>query len=282
MMFCPLDKDELLYLTLQEDIGLGDKTTEAIVPPDARCRAILTAKADGIISGMDVFRRLYEINGAEIENWKDVSDGTHIKKGQIVVSFEGNVQSVLKTERTSLNFLKHLSGVATLTHKFVQKVNDLPVHICHTRKTMPLLRAMEVEAVVHGGGYRHRFNLSDGILIKENHLEMAGGDIASAIQRVRRNVSHLERIEVEVNTLEQVKKSLKAGADAILLDNMNLEETQKSVKLAKGYPVLLEASGNITLETVRPVAETGVHLISVGAITHSVSALDLSLIIERI
>jgi nicotinate-nucleotide pyrophosphorylase (carboxylating) len=281
-MFCPLDRDELLYLALQEDIGLGDKTTDAIVPPEARCRAKLTAKADGIISGLEVFRRLYEINEAEIDNWEDVSDGSHIKKGQRIVSLEGNVQAVLKTERVSLNFLKHLSGVATLTHKFVQRVKDLPVHICHTRKTMPLLRAMEVEAVVHGGGYKHRFNLSDGVLIKENHLEMAGGNIASAIQRVRRNISHLERIEVEVNTLEQVKESLKAGVDAILLDNMSLEEMQKAVKLAKGYPVLLEASGNVTLETVRPVAEIGVHLISVGAITHSVSALDLSLLIERI
>lgn len=280
-MFCPIDRDELLYLTLQEDIGLGDKTTNAIVPPDARCKIKLIAKAEGIISGIEIFRRLYEINEAGIENWESVTDGTHIHKGQIIATFEGNARSVLSTERVSLNFLKHLSGVATLTHKFVSRVKDLPVRICHTRKTMPLLRAMEIDAVVHGGGHRHRFNLSDGVLIKENHLEVAG-DIASAIHIIRERVSHLERIEVEVITLEQVKESLKAGADAILLDNMDIEDIKKAVKLAKGYPVLLEASGNITLERVRPVAETGVHIISVGAITHSVPALDISLLIERI
>ncbi len=280
-MFCPIDRDELLYLTLQEDIGLGDKTTDAIVPPDKRCKVKLLAKADGIISGIEVFRRLYEINDAEIENWESVTDGTHIHKGQTIASFEGNARAVLSAERVSLNFLKHLSGVATLTHKFVSRVKDLPVRICHTRKTMPLLRAMEIEAVVHGGGHRHRFNLSDGILIKENHLEVAG-DIKTAIQNVRERVSHLERIEVEVINLEQVKECLKAGADAILLDNMEIDDIKKAVKLSKGYPVLLEASGNITLERVRPVAETGVHIISVGAITHSVSALDISLLVEKI
>ncbi len=280
-MFCPIDRDELLYLTLQEDIGLGDKTTNAIVSINTRCKVKLVAKADGIISGIEVFRRLYEINGAEIENWESVVDGTHLRKGQIIASFEGNARTVLSTERVSLNFLKHLSGVATLTHKFVSRVKDLPVRICHTRKTMPLLRAMEIDAVVHGGGHRHRFNLSDGVLIKENHLEVAGG-IASAIRSIRERISHLERIEVEVITLEQVKESLKAGADAILLDNMKLEDIKTAVKLSKGYPVLLEASGNITLERVRPIAETGVNIISVGAITHSVSALDISLLIERI
>jgi len=280
-MYCPIDKDELLYLTLQEDIGLGDKTTDAIVPPEARCKVKLVAKADGILSGLDVFRRLYEISGADITNWKDLPDGSHIKKGQVIVTFEGYARPVLTTERVSLNFLKHLSGIATLTSKFVERVKDLPVRICHTRKTMPLLRAMEIEAVVHGGGHRHRFNLSDGILIKENHLEVAG-DIATAIKQIRERVSHLERIEVEVNTLKQVKEALQAGADAILLDNMNLEEIKSAVKEAKGYPVLLEASGNITLERVRPIAETGVHIISVGAITHSVTALDISLLIEKV
>ena len=280
-MFCPIDRDELLYLTLQEDIGLGDKTTNAVVPLDRRCKVKVIAKAEGIISGMEVFRRLYELNEAEIENWESVTDGTHIRKGEIIASFEGNARAVLSAERVSLNFLKHLSGVATLTHKFVSRVKDLSVRICHTRKTMPLLRAMEIDAVVHGGGHRHRFNLSDGILIKENHLEIAG-DIASAIRNIRERISHLERIEVEVITLEQVKESLKAGADAILLDNMELEEIKAAVKIAKGHPVLLEASGNINLECVRPVAETGVHIISVGAITHSVSALDISLLIERI
>ncbi len=281
-MFCPIELDELLYLTLQEDIGIGDKTTDSIIPKDVRCKVELVAKADGVLSGIGVFRRLFELQSAEIENWKDIPDGSRIKKGQVIVSFEGNARAVLTTERVALNFLKHLSGVATLTSKFVEKVKDLPVRICHTRKTMPLLRALEIEAVVHGGGHRHRFNLSDGILIKENHIELVGGDIATAIKLVRGKVSHLERIEVEVNTLEQFNEALKAGADAILLDNMSIEEMRTAVKKARGHSVLLEASGNITLERVRTVAETGVDIISVGAITHSVNAVDLSILVRRI
>lgn len=280
-MFCPIELDELLYLTLQEDIGIGDKTTESIIPKNARCKVELIAKAEGILSGIGVFRRLFELQGAEIENWQDLPDGSRIKKGDVIATFEGNARAVLSTERVALNFLKHLSGVATLTSKYVEKVKDLPVRICHTRKTMPLLRALEIEAVVHGGGHRHRFNLSDGILIKENHIELVGGDIATAVKLVREKISHLERIEVEVNTLEQFKQALKSGADAILLDNMSIEDIKTAVKRSKGTPVLLEASGNITLERVRAVAETGVHIISVGAITHSVNALDLSILVKR-
>lgn len=281
-MFCPIELDELLYLSLQEDIGIGDKTTDSIIPKDVRCKVELVAKADGVLSGIGVFRRLFELQGAEIENWKDLPDGSRIKKGEVIVSFEGNARAVLTTERVALNFLKHLSGVATLTSKFVEQVKDLPVRICHTRKTMPLLRALEIEAVVHGGGHRHRFNLSDGILIKENHIELVGGDIATAVRLVRGKVSHLERVEVEVNTLEQFKEALKAGADAILLDNMSIEEMRAAVKKARGHSVLLEASGNITLDRVRAVAETGVDIISVGAITHSANAVDLSILVRRI
>ncbi len=281
-MYCPIELDDLLYLTLQEDVGIGDRTTDFIVPKDARCKVELLAKADGVLSGINVFRRLFELQGAEIQNWQDLPDGSKIKKGDVVVSFEGNARAVLSTERVALNFLKHLSGVATLTSKYVEKVKDLPVRICHTRKTMPLLRALEIEAVVHGGGHRHRFNLSDGILIKENHIELVGGNIATAIKLVRERVSHLERIEVEVNTLEQFKQALKAGADAILLDNMSIDDIRTAVKKAKRHPVLLEASGNITLERVRAVAETGVDIISVGAITHSANVVDLSILVSRI
>ncbi|MCX8065299.1 MAG: carboxylating nicotinate-nucleotide diphosphorylase [Candidatus Hydrogenedentes bacterium] len=281
-MYTPIELDELLYLSLQEDIGLGDKTTNTVVSKDARCKVELIAKADGIVSGLTVFKRLFELQQAEIEKWQEIPDGSRVKKGDVIVSFEGNARAVLSTERVALNFLMHLSGVATLTSKYVERVKDLPVRICHTRKTTPLLRALELEAVVHGGGYRHRFNLSDGILIKENHLELVGGNIATAVKLLRKKISHLERIEVEVKTLEQLKEALESGADAILLDNMSLEEIKTAVKEAKGFPVLLEASGNMTLERVRPVAETGVHIISVGAITHSAPTLDLSVLVERI
>lgn len=279
-MYCPIDRDDLLWLALQEDIGLYDKTTEALIPNRIRCRAELIAKAEGIVSGIPVVRRLFELQGTEIEQWVDIPDGSKIEKGQVIASFEGNADAILTTERVALNFLKHLSGIATLTANYVSRIRDLPVRICHTRKTMPLLRAMEIEAVVHGGGYRHRFNLTDGILIKENHIEIVG-NIKTAVEKVRQRVSHLEKIEVEVMNLDQVREALEAGADAILLDNMSLEDMREAVKMCQGTPVLLEASGNITLERVRPVAETGVHLISVGAITHSVTALDISLLIRK-
>lgn len=279
-MYSPIDRDDLLWLALQEDIGLYDKTTEALIPNRIRCRAELIAKAEGIVSGIPVVRRLFELQGTEIEQWVDIPDGSKIEKGQVIASFEGNADAILTTERVALNFLKHLSGIATLTANYVSRIRDLPVRICHTRKTMPLLRAMEIEAVVHGGGYRHRFNLTDGILIKENHIEIVG-NIKTAVEKVRQRVSHLEKIEVEVMNLDQVREALEAGADAILLDNMSLEDMREAVKMCQGTPVLLEASGNITLERVRPVAETGVHLISVGAITHSVTALDISLLIRK-
>lgn len=279
-MYSPIDRDDLLWLALQEDIGLYDKTTEALIPSRIRCRAEFIAKAEGIVSGISVARRLFELQGTEIEQWECVAEGAKVEKGQIIASFEGNADAILTTERVALNFLKHLSGIATLTANYVSRIRDLPVRICHTRKTMPLLRAMEVEAVVHGGGHRHRFNLTDGILIKENHIEIVG-TIKDAVEKVRQRVSHLEKIEVEVMNLDQVREALEAGADAILLDNMSVEDMREAVKMSQGSPVLLEASGNITLERVRPVAETGVHIISVGAITHSVTALDISLLVRK-
>lgn len=273
--------DRRLREALEEDIGPGDLTAEATVPEGARCQAQLVAKQAGVLSGMRPFRRTMELSRATPTNWQGREDGASFVAGDVLASFEGDTRGVLAGERVALNFLQRLSGIATLTAQFVSEVGALPVKVTDTRKTTPLLRPLEREAVRHGGGHNHRYNLASGVLIKENHIRAAGG-VSAALQATRSNVPHLVRVEIEVTTLEELREAIAAGAGAVLLDNMDLATMAEAVRLARkeNPQLLLEASGNMSLDRVRAVAETGVDLISVGALTHSAPAADVSLLIE--
>ena len=272
--------ENLVAATLSEDIGQEDLTTNTIVPPELRCLARLYAKQDGVLSGMKPFRAAFDLMDADVRDWKALTDGTPFKKGDLIVSFEGKTQAVLTAERTAMNFVQHLSGVATLTSKFVSALEGLECRICGTRKTMPMMRQLEKAAIVHGGGANHRHTLFNGVLIKENHV-MAAGGIREAIRRAWEGTHHLMRIGVEVEDLGQFDEALEAGADVILMDNMSNEDMREAVGRATGRKVILEASGNATLDRIRSMAETGVHFISVGALTHSAPSIDLTLLIEN-
>ncbi len=270
----------LISQTLREDIGNEDITTNRTVPSDTRCHVRLVAKQAGVLSGITAFRMVFDCVKARPAKWHALSNGDTFNKGDVVASFEGNARAVLTGERTAMNFVQHLSGVATVTAEYVARVAGLNVRICDTRKTTPMLRKLEKDAVVHGGGSNHRHNLSDGILIKENHIVAAGG-ITKAVQNLRHGVHHLMKIEVEVTNFAELEEALEAGADAILLDNMSLDDMRAAVQRVRGnHRVMLEASGNASLERVRAMAETGVDVISVGALTHSAPIVDLSLLIE--
>lgn len=267
----------LVMAALEEDIGQEDITTNRTVPADARCRARLLAKQSGVLSGMEVFRLAMDCAKAHIEHWDAVPDGTRFVAGDELATFEGHARAVLTAERTALNFVQRLSGVATLTAEYVAAVDGLNVKICDTRKTTPLLRRLEKEAVVHGGGTNHRHNLFNGILIKENHIRAAGG-IEPAVRRAADGAHHLMKVEVEVTSLEEFDQAIRAGADAIMLDNMDYDTMREAVCRAQGLKVIIEASGNASLANIRAMAETGVHIISVGSLTHSAPAADLSLL----
>lgn len=272
--------ETLVREALAEDVGQGDVTTNATIDPKSTCRAVLTAKQDGVLSGMLPFREVFDVLDANITEWSALADGSVFFKGDRIASFCGNTRSVLTGERVALNFLQRLSGVATLTSAFVKAVAGTGAKICDTRKTTPMMRGLQKQAVVHGGGSNHRYALFDGVLIKENHIVGAGG-IKEAVTRAIKGTHHLMRIGVEVTNKAELEEAIAAGADAILLDNMTVEQMRESVERVKGTNLILEASGNITLANVRAIAETGVHVISIGAITHSAPAVDLSLIITN-
>ena len=276
-----LDRDgreAIIDLALAEDIGGGDVTTWATVPADAVARGTIIAKAPGIVSGLDVAAAVFRRINSAVDFEPRVADGQQVSPDAVVAGVAGSAQSLLTAERVALNLLQRLSGVATLTARYVAAVAGTGARIVDTRKTTPGLRALEKAAVRHGGGHNHRFGLADGVLIKDNHLAAVGGPdrVARAVRLARERAPHTLRIEVEVTTLDEVRQAVAAGADVILLDNMDVPTLRRAVDLVSGQ-ALLEASGGITLETVRAVAETGVDLISVGALTHSAPALDLSL-----
>ncbi len=267
---------------LAEDIGQGDLTSRALVPAGDRCAVTLLAKQAGVLSGMTAFRYAFDYCSANVDEWTGLDDGAPFASGEIVARFTGATRAVLTAERTALNFVQRLSGVATITARFVAALEGLNCRVCDTRKTTPLLRPLEKEAVRHGGGANHRYNLADGLLIKENHIAAAGG-IATAIARARAGSHHLMKVEIEVTNLAELGEALEAGADVVMLDNMDNETMAQAVRVNQthnGGRVLLEASGNVNLERVRSMAETGVDLISVGALTHSAPAIDLSLLIK--
>jgi nicotinate-nucleotide pyrophosphorylase (carboxylating) len=258
---------------LKEDVGRGDATTNAIVPPEARMKGQIVAKQDGIIAGLDAARAAYQLLDSEVDFAAQVEDGSRVTRGGILALVSGRARSLLTAERTALNFLGRMSGIATLTRQFVDAVAGTRAVILDTRKTAPGLRAADKLAVKLGGGGNHRIGLYDMILIKDNHIDFAGG-IEEAVRRARAARSGLP-IEVEARTLGDLKIALQLGVERILLDNMSVEEMAEAVRLTNGR-AKLEASGNVTLETVRRIAETGVDFISVGALTHSAKAFDVS------
>ncbi len=270
--------DAIIDLGLAEDIGTGDVTTMATVPADARSSARLVAKAEGVLSGVEVARSVFHRVDPTIRWETCMPDGSHVPEGTVIAEIEGPSHAMLVAERTALNLIQHLCGIASLTARYVDAVEGTGACIIDTRKTLPGLRVLEKAAVRHGGGRNHRVGLSDGVLIKDNHLAAIGGEdrVTRAIAAARAAVPHTLRVEVEVTTLAEVREAVEAGADAILLDNMGIDEMREAVMIVGGRS-LTEASGGVNLATVRLVAETGVDLISVGRLTHSAPALDISL-----
>ncbi|TNF56451.1 carboxylating nicotinate-nucleotide diphosphorylase [bacterium] len=271
----------VILKALTEDIGSGDVTSGAVITKNHRSTASLIAKEDFVLAGLpfaeDVFKLIDE--GLTFKTVK--KDGDTVKKGSVIVNITGNTRNLLKGERTSLNFLQRLSGIATMTRMFVERVQGFPVKITDTRKTTPGLRFFEKYAVRIGGGVNHRSGLFDGILIKDNHIQAAGG-IRKAVKLARNHAHHLLKIEVEVKNIREVKSALLSDADIIMLDNMSILNMEKSVALIRGVNprVVVEASGNINLDNIARIAATGVDLISVGALTHSAGSVDISMDIK--
>ena len=273
------DIRDLIDRTLAEDLSIGDPTTDILVPPNLESTAVLLAKEEGILAGLDVGLEAFQRFDDRVSTVALLEDGTSIRPGDHLGTIQGRVASLLKAERTAVNFMQHMSGIATQTRRYVEAVEGHPVRIVDTRKTTPGLRFLEKYAVRMGGGQNHRQNLGDGILIKDNHIDALRGDgmsLGDVVKKAIREASHTIRVEVEVENLEQLDEALDAGAGIILLDNMDVEQMTTAVQIAKGK-AFTEASGGITLETVRAVAATGVDIISVGALTHSVLALDISM-----
>ena len=267
--------DEFLLAALREDIGTGDITTASCVPEDAVSVGNFTAKEAGVICGLDIAARVFHLVDSRVVVTLRAADGDFVNTGDIVAEISGLSRSILTGERTALNILQHLSGIATRTAEAVKCVAGTKTKIVDTRKVLPGMRALAKYAVHCGGGSNHRFNLSDGVLIKDNHIKAAGG-IANAVKFARENAPHTLKIEVETESLQQVTEALDAGADIIMLDNMPPSEMAQAVKLINGK-ALTEASGNMGERDLREIAETGVDFISIGALTHSVKAMDISL-----
>ena len=268
----------LTELALSEDIGSGDVTTEATVPADSIATAVMLAKHDLILAGLGVSREVFHYLDPTIEITFFVRDGDRISTGMEIAQLSGNTRALLMGERVALNLLQHMSGIATQTARYVEKIKGLKAEVLDTRKTHPGLRKLEKYAVRMGGGKNHRFGLYDGILIKDNHIK-AAGSITKAIGGVRKKASLLLKIEVETKTLDEVREALAARADVIMLDNMQVDMMREAVTLIN-HQALIEASGNVTLETIRGIAETGVDFISCGSLTHSASAADISMNIK--
>ncbi|MBO4265249.1 MAG: carboxylating nicotinate-nucleotide diphosphorylase [Clostridia bacterium] len=273
MLFDQIDK--LIETALREDISNGDITTDAIFDKDAKAHGKYIAKEDGVICGIDVVKRVFEILGGEFEFTPNFKDGDKVKKGDVIAKIKGDARTLLSGERVGLNLLQHLSGIATATSLAVEAVSGTDTKISDTRKTTPGLRLLEKYAVKVGGGSNHRFCLADGVLIKDNHIS-ACGSITKAVEKAKRSVPHTVKIEVEVESLDEVREALAAGADIIMLDNMSNELMAEAVKIID-KKAITEASGNMGQKNLFEVAKTGVDIISIGALTHSVRAMDISL-----
>lgn len=267
--------DDIIKTALKEDINYIDSTTDLLIPDDDISSAYFMAKDSGVLAGIDVALRVFELLDENIKITALFKDGDKVEKGDILAEFTGNTAAMLKGERTALNLIQHMSGIATYTRKCVELAEGTNASVTDTRKTLPGLRALQKYSVVAGGGKNHRYNLSDAAMLKDNHIDAYGG-ITPAVSALREKAGHMLKIEVEARTLEEVQEALSCGVDVIMLDNMSLEQMKEAVKL-NGGRAKLEASGNVTLETIREIAQTGVDIISLGALTHSVKAFDISM-----
>ncbi len=278
MRLNPSDLFKLAGDFLAEDVGRGDLTTEAVVLPGVRARGRFVAKQDLVVAGLEVADAVFAVLDSSVEIEAFVTDGDRVSAGEIFARVDGPAEVLLAAERTALNLLQHLSGIATLTRAFVEAVAGTHAQIVDTRKTLPGLRMLQKYAVVVGGGRNHRFGLDDGILIKDNHIALAGS-VRTAVERARKHAGHMHKIEVEVSNMDDLREALDARADIILLDNMSPEMVREAVRVVRerAPEVLVEASGGITLENVRAYAEAGVDFISIGALTHSAPAADISM-----
>jgi nicotinate-nucleotide pyrophosphorylase (carboxylating) len=275
-----MNLDTIIQKALEEDIGPGDITTDSIIDPLAMGKAELIAKEQLILAGLPVFSMVFTLVDPGLEFEYLYKDGAVVPSGEVICRISGRLASILKAERTALNFTQRMSGIATLTADYVRNAGPGKTRILDTRKTVPGLRSLDKYAVRMGGGHNHRIGLFDGILIKDNHIA-AAGSVSKAINLARSNSPHTLKVEVEAETLPQVQEALDSGADIILLDNMPIEKIKQAVSLINGR-ALIEVSGNVTLGNIAEIAEFGVDFISIGALTHSVKAVDLSLeIIER-
>lgn len=270
--------DDIIKTALLEDINYIDMAADNLLDDSMISTARYIAKASGTLCGIDVALRVFELlGGFTFKKYKN--DGDRLEKGDIIAELTGPTKNLLKGERTSLNLLQHMSGIATMTAEAVEQVKDTAATVTDTRKTLPGLRALQKYAVTCGGGKNHRFNLSDAAMLKDNHID-ACGSITKAVSTLRSKIGHTVKIEVETRNLDEVAEALATGCEIIMLDNMDCETMKKAVEMTSGK-ALLEASGNITAETIRKVAETGVDIISIGALTHSVKAFDISLKIAK-
>lgn len=271
--------DEIIERALREDINYVDAATDYLLDDDDVSTARFVAKASGILCGIDIAVRVFEMLDKDIQVQINIRDGGKVEKGDVIAVVTGRTKAILKAERTSLNILQHMSGIATETAKYAECCKGTRAHVTETRKTLPGLRAIEKYAVTVGGGKNHRYNLSDGAMLKDNHID-AYGSITKAVEALRSRMGHMIKIEVEVRNEEELREALSCNADVIMLDNMTCEQMKKCVEIADGKAVL-EASGNVTLDNMAEVAATGVDIVSVGALTHSVKAFDISLRIDK-
>lgn len=270
--------DNLIKTALLEDINYCDVTTDYLIPAEQMGKGKLVAKAEGILCGVEVAARVFELIDSDIKIKILIKDGESVKYGDELMRLEGRTASLLKGERTALNLIQHMSGIATAANQATKLVEGTNASIADTRKTLPGMRPLQKYAVMTGGAKNHRYNLSDAAMLKDNHIDAAGG-ITAAVTALRKKIGHMTKIEVETRNLDELKEALEVGADIIMLDNMSPELMKEAVEITNGRAVL-EASGGITNETLRAVAESGVDIISIGALTHSVKAFDISMYIK--
>lgn len=270
--------DDLIKTALQEDINYIDTSADLVIDENDTTTAYFEAKAEGVLCGLEIALRVFELLDKDFKAKVYKKDGEKVKKGDIIADLSGHTVKLLKGERTALNLLQHMSGIATMTNKAVTLCKGTNASIADTRKTLPGLRAIQKYAVTVGGGRNHRYNLSDAVMLKDNHIDACGG-VTKAVEKCRKNLGHMVKIEVETRNLKEVEEALKTGVEVIMLDNMDIETMKTAVEMNNGK-ALLEASGNITDETISAVAKTGVDIISIGALTHSVKAFDISMKIK--
>ena len=267
--------DSIINTALEEDIHYVDVTTDYLLPDGHTSSAYYIAKAEGVVCGLDIAKRVFELVGGGVVFDAKMKDGDKVKKGDIIAEMSGDTKTLLKGERTALNILQHMSDIATATNHCVELVAGTNAKITDTRKTLPGLRRLQKYAVIVGGGRNHRYNLSEGAMLKDNHIDVYGG-IVPAVTALREKIGHMTKIEVEVRDLDELQQALSVGCELIMLDNMSCEDMTKAVEITAGR-ALLEASGNVTEENIAEIAKTGVNIISLGALTHSVQCFDISM-----